>query len=175
MASKKHSSLNSGWRRARVASYDCSAAARVGRGQTRSSEPPKTSRVRVGRDRKRPPRPLPASFWTDSEADVPRRSDLYESIYEVVRKIPLGRVSTYGRVAEVAGLPGHARLVGYALHALPDRSDVPWHRVVNHMGRISARKRSSWGVEQRRRLRSEGVEFDLRGRVDLARYSWPAS
>lgn len=126
------------------------------------------------RYRKRPQRPLPASFWTDSEADVPRRSELYESIYDVVRRIPPGRVSTYGRIAEGAGEPGHARLVGYALHALPDRSDVPWHRVINHQGRISARKHSGWGREQRRRLEAEGVEFDERGRIDLARYAWTA-
>lgn len=90
----------------------------------------------------------------------------------MVRRIPRGSVSTYGRVAEIAGLPGQARLVGYALHALPDGSDVPWHRVINHQGRISARKRSSWGVEQRRRLEAEGLEFDDRGRIDLARHSW---
>ena len=110
--------------------------------------------------------------WMDVGGGSRRRSALYERIYDVVRRIPRGKVSTYGRVAEVAGLDGHARLVGYALHALPDGSDVPWHRVINHAGRISARKRSSWGAEQRRRLENEGLEFDERGRIDLARNSW---
>lgn len=110
--------------------------------------------------------------WMDAGGGSTRRSTLYERIYDVARQIPRGKVSTYGRVAEVAGLSGHARLVGYALHALPDGGDVPWHRVINHEGRISARKRSSWGVEQRRRLEAEGVEFDERGRIDLARHFW---
>ena len=62
---------------------------------------------------------------------------LYDRIYEVVCRIPRGRVAAYGQVAAEAGLPGHARLVGYALHNLPDDTDVPWHRVVNARGGIS--------------------------------------
>ena len=58
----------------------------------------------------------------------------YQLIYAVVRQIPEGRVSTYGWVARLAGLPRHARLTGYALHALPDYTDVPWQRVVNARG-----------------------------------------
>lgn len=110
--------------------------------------------------------------WMDARRGSTRGDALYARIYDVARQIPRGKVSTYGRVAEVAGLSGHARLVGYALHALPDGSDVPWHRVINHEGRISARKRSSWAAEQRRRLEAEGIEFDVRGRIDLARHSW---
>lgn len=122
--------------------------------------------------RRKPARPLDPSFWVDSDAGHFPRSAAYEAIYDVVRRIPPGKVSTYGRVAEIAGMPGQARLVGYALHALSDGSDVPWHRVINHKGRISARKRSSWGVEQRRRLEAEGVSFDERGRIALARHAW---
>ena len=97
----------------------------------------------------------------------------YERIYAVVRRIPAGRVTNYGRVAELAGLPGHARLVGYALHALPDHSAVPWHRVVNARGEISARGTGAGGgVVQRLRLQDEGVEFDARGRLSLARFGW---
>lgn len=97
----------------------------------------------------------------------------YEKIYAVVRRIPRGRVSTYGRVASVAGLPGHARLVGYALHAVPDHSAVPWHRVVNARGAISARRTGEGGdVVQRLRLEGEGVEFDARGRIPLERFGW---
>ena len=63
-----------------------------------------------------------------------RQSSLTAAIYNTVRSIPSGRVANYGRVALAAGLPGQARLVGYALHRLPDDSDVPWHRVVNVRG-----------------------------------------
>ena len=61
----------------------------------------------------------------------------YSRIYAVVRRIPRGRVATYGQVAELAGLPGHARQVGYALHALPRGTTVPWHRVLNARGALS--------------------------------------
>ena len=60
-------------------------------------------------------------------------------IYAVVRRIPRGTVATYGQVAERAGYPGHARQVGYALHALPPGTTVPWHRVINASGEVSAR------------------------------------
>jgi methylated-DNA-protein-cysteine methyltransferase-like protein len=92
-------------------------------------------------------------------------------IYEVVRRIPRGRVATYGDVAKAAGLPGHARQVGYALAALDADTDVPWHRVVNAQGRVSARAgdRSSEALQQTL-LRAEGVRFGLAGSIDLRRY-----
>jgi methylated-DNA-protein-cysteine methyltransferase-like protein len=97
----------------------------------------------------------------------------YERIYAVVRRIPKGRVATYGRVAELAGLPGHARQVGYALAAMSESSTVPWHRVINAQGAVSARGPHSGGaVTQRVRLEQEGVEFDARGRVSLAEFGW---
>jgi methylated-DNA-protein-cysteine methyltransferase-like protein len=99
----------------------------------------------------------------------------YERIYGVVRRIPRGRVSTYGDVAALAGLAGHARQVGYALHALPDRSNVPWHRVVNAQGRISTGRGVAGGeLPQRFRLEKEGIRFGANGRIPLARYRWPA-
>ncbi len=67
-------------------------------------------------------------------------SPTYARIYAVVRRIPRGRVATYGQIAELAGLPGHARQVGYALHALPDGTAVPWHRVLNARGALSLRR-----------------------------------
>jgi len=98
-------------------------------------------------------------------------SDLYQQIYRVVGMIPRGRVASYGQVARVAGLGGHARQVGYALHALPDGQQVPWHRVVNAQGRISLR--AGGGRElQRVLLEEEGVEFDRQGRISLARFGW---
>ena len=100
------------------------------------------------------------------------RSDgAYERIYAVARRIPRGRVATYGQVAALAGLAGHARQVGYAMHALQD-DDVPWHRVLNARGEVS--RRAEPGAEQLQRflLESEGVRFDGRGRVSLPAWRW---
>ena len=103
-------------------------------------------------------------------------SGRYERIYAVIRRIPAGRVATYGQIAELAGIPGHARQVGYALYALPERSTVPWHRVVNARGRLSLGAVIPEGdVEQRIRLEIEGVEFDADGKVPLEPYRWRPS
>jgi len=97
----------------------------------------------------------------------------YAKIYAVVRRIPSGRVTTYGSVARIAGLAGHARQVGYALAALPTGTTVPWHRVINAQGRLSLERdgRSS-GTTQRIRLSREGVTVDAGARVSLARFGW---
>ena len=93
--------------------------------------------------------------------------------YDVVRRIPQGRVTSYGAVARGAGLPGYARQVGYALAALPHGSDVPWQRVVNARGRVSARRGDpSRESLQRAILESEGVAFDARGCIDMDRHGW---
>ena len=103
----------------------------------------------------------------------PAPSTRYERIYAVVRRIPKGRVATYGQVAALAGLPRQARLAGYALHALPDHSRLPWHRVINAEGRISlGRGIAGGGLAQRFRLEAEGVVFDATGRVKLTRFGW---
>jgi len=94
----------------------------------------------------------------------------YQAIYAVVRRIPRGRVASYGQVAGVAGLANAARQVGYALHALPAGSRVPWHRVLNARGAISLP--GYHGVTQRLMLAKEGVRFDARARVDLTRFGW---
>jgi methylated-DNA-protein-cysteine methyltransferase related protein len=96
----------------------------------------------------------------------------YPGIYRVVRRIPRGRVATYGQIAALAGLPGQARLVGYALSAVPAHSDVPWHRVINAAGRVSLRRESSGGITQHLLLEREGVRFDAGGRADLGRFGW---
>lgn len=96
----------------------------------------------------------------------------YKKIYGVVRRIPKGRVATYGQVAQLAGLPGHARQVGYALHALPESSGVPWHRVLNAKGMISLRGVLGHDDLQLGLLESEGVYFDSRGCTDLGRFGW---
>jgi methylated-DNA-protein-cysteine methyltransferase-like protein len=98
----------------------------------------------------------------------------YERFYEVVRRVPRGRVATYGTVAREAGLPGRARQVGYALAALTDAHEVPWHRIVNARGEVSLRS-ASLGYErlQQTLLESEGVAFDASGRISLETFGWP--
>ena len=102
-----------------------------------------------------------------------RAATAYDRIYAVVRRVPPGKVTTYGAVARLAGLPGRARQVGYALAALRDGTSVPWHRVVNTQGKLSlVRAGSPSGVTQRLRLTGEGVRVDAGARVSLARYGW---
>lgn len=96
----------------------------------------------------------------------------HERIYAVVRRIPRGRVATYGQVAALAGLPGRARQAGYALHALPASTRLPWHRVLNARGTVSLRSEGGDALRQRLLLEREGVRFDAGGRVSLARYRW---
>jgi methylated-DNA-protein-cysteine methyltransferase-like protein len=98
-------------------------------------------------------------------------SDSRSLIYGVVALIPVGRVTTYGQVAALAGIPRQARQVGYALAALDGASELPWHRVINARGEISGR---ACGGEQRQRalLEGEGVRFDADGRVSLSRFGW---
>jgi methylated-DNA-protein-cysteine methyltransferase-like protein len=91
----------------------------------------------------------------------------------VVARIPRGRVATYGQIAALAGLPRQARLVGYAMHGLPDGSRLPWHRVINAQGKVSSRSAPgpSEGL-QRHLLEEEEVVFSLNGCIDLRRYRW---
>lgn len=95
---------------------------------------------------------------------------LYANIYDIVRKIPAGSVTSYGRIAKLANTG--PRQVGYAMAAIPDNLDVPWHRVVNSKGEISARKNGNGDSRQRRLLIEEGVVFDKNERIDLKKYAW---
>jgi TDG/mug DNA glycosylase family protein len=97
----------------------------------------------------------------------------YAPIYETVRRIPRGRVATYGQIAKLAGIPRQARQVGYALAALRG-DDLPWQRVINARGEVSPRAEPGWEEVQRRLLEREGVVFDAQGRVSLARFGWQA-
>jgi methylated-DNA-protein-cysteine methyltransferase-like protein len=103
---------------------------------------------------------------------MPTASDTYARIYAVVKRVPRGRVATYGQVAALARMPRHARLVGYALNVLPLGSDVPWHRIVNAKGQVSPRA-NAFGHEdlQAQLLRREGVRF-VEGTISLERFQW---
>jgi methylated-DNA-protein-cysteine methyltransferase-like protein len=101
-----------------------------------------------------------------------RRHSPREKIWDTVSRIPRGRVTTYGTVARLSGLPGQARLVGYTLHALPPGLGIPWQRVVNAAGRVSLKGRA--GRSQRLLLEKEGIIF-TKGRIDLNRFGWSAN
>lgn len=98
--------------------------------------------------------------------------DATARIRRAVMRVPRGRVTTYGSVARMAGLPGRARLVGTVLKALPAGARVPWHRVITASGRIAFPVGSEAHDHQRRKLEDEGVGF-RGGRVDLGRFGWP--
>jgi methylated-DNA-protein-cysteine methyltransferase related protein len=94
-------------------------------------------------------------------------------VYDVVRRIPRGRIASYGGVAAVLGSPRAARGVGHALAALPDDDhDVPWWRVVNRNGEISIKGAPHMAALQRALLEREGVRFDRRGRVAWRDFGW---
>jgi len=95
----------------------------------------------------------------------------YEKIYQVIRRIPRGKVATYGQIAKLVGRCS-ARMVGYALAALSPGRDVPWHRVLNFKGEVSPRSRGDGAGRQRLCLEAEGVEFDFRGRVNFRKFRW---
>lgn len=98
----------------------------------------------------------------------------YERIYDVVRQIPLGKVATYGQVADLADLARKARLVGYALYRVDmQNTDIPWQRVVNAKGEISLSPlRYGTDYLQRSLLEAEGVIFNDSGKIDLRKYLW---
>lgn len=101
-------------------------------------------------------------------------NNFYEQVYAVVRRIPPGRITTYGRIAQMLGAPRAARAVGYALNALGDSQapNVPWQRVINGQGRISIVNRQVSAEEQAQLLRSEGVEVGEDLRINLEKYLW---
>jgi methylated-DNA-protein-cysteine methyltransferase-like protein len=110
-----------------------------------------------------------------SAGEKDRGTSSYQRIYAAVRRIPRGRVATYGQIARLAGLPRQPRLVGYALHALASSTTVPWHRVVNARGMVSIRGDGTASLSQRLLLEGEGVAFDGRGRLSLDEFQWRPS
>jgi methylated-DNA-protein-cysteine methyltransferase-like protein len=138
-------------------------AAAIGGELAPAPELPVTAR-RVLILRRRGPGPRPGAADQDPARLFPR-------IHAVVRRIPPGRVTSYGAIARALGLARGARTVGWALRSCPE--DVPWHRVVNVQGRISWRPTGGHD-RQRALLRQEGVRFRRDGRIDLARFGWKA-
>ena len=99
-------------------------------------------------------------------------SGFFEAVYTIVAQIPAGKVASYGQIAALLGSPGAARTVGWALHSLPRGRDIPWHRVINAAGRISFNNRGVEANLQRTLLESEGIVFDMSGKVDMERFQW---
>jgi methylated-DNA-protein-cysteine methyltransferase related protein len=103
------------------------------------------------------------------------KSNLYQRIYNLVRKIPKGKVATYGQIAALAGSPRAARIVGYALHIINENSDVPWQRVINRQGIISTTCQEHPPSLQADILIKEGVVVKNRNglfQIDLKKYLW---
>ncbi len=116
-------------------------------------------------------RTAPARRRLRERVDPP--ANAYTRIHAVVRRIPHGRVATYGQVAAMAGLPHAPRVAGYALRALPAGTPLPWHRVLAAGGKLSLTRLSpEGGITQRLRLSAEGVTFDARGCVRMDVHQW---
>lgn len=97
---------------------------------------------------------------------------VFKKIYEVVSRIPKGKVATYGLVAKMAGNPRWSRVVGYALHNNPAPGVIPCHRVVNREGRVAEGFAFGGGSVQRKMLEDEGIVFEADGHIDLEKYLW---
>lgn len=106
-----------------------------------------------------------------AKRDAAKPANFYEAVYRLVRKIPRGRVMTYGQIAVVLGHPRAARAVGYALRACEGKN-VPWQRVINAQGRISDRAPVEGPLIQKVLLQAEGVQFDRTDACDLKKYRW---
>lgn len=98
-------------------------------------------------------------------------SSFFEKVHHLVRQVPPGKVTSYGAIARMLEHPYAARTVGWAMHSIPEGSDVPWWRVLNSKGRISLSGERSANL-QRELLEAEGVEFDGHGYVDWERFGW---
>ncbi len=96
-------------------------------------------------------------------------SPLYQRIYDLVRQVPPGRVTTYGKVARMIGTT--PRIVGFSMATVKPESGIPWQRVINSQGKISLK--GSSGDLQRQLLLDEGVVFNASGRINLSQFGWP--
>lgn len=94
----------------------------------------------------------------------------FEQVYRLVAQIPTGKVVTYGQIATVLGRPRAAKMVGWALHQLPEQRNLPWHRVINRKGSISYDLKNPGLSLQKQLLEAEGVEFDAHDRVNLVKF-----
>jgi len=94
----------------------------------------------------------------------------FNRVYEVVSRIPYGRVLSYGQIAQFLGSPRSSRLVGWAMHSCPN--ELPWYRVIKKTGEIPFSDESIEGITQRDHLEREGIEVSADGTIDMNRYEW---
>jgi methylated-DNA-protein-cysteine methyltransferase-like protein len=99
------------------------------------------------------------------------QKDFYEKVFDIVRQIPRGRVTTYGDIGRAIGMRSSARMVGWAVNSAKGRDDMPCHRVVNRLGELTGRMHFATPHLMRELLESEGIEF-IGERVDLAKCLW---
>jgi methylated-DNA-protein-cysteine methyltransferase-like protein len=99
------------------------------------------------------------------------KSPFHQKVKQVIKKIPRGKVATYGQIAMLAGDPRGARQVSWVLHSSSDSDKLPWHRVINRQGRISLPENMGYEL-QRALLSDEGIEFGLRDTINLKRFQW---
>ena len=108
---------------------------------------------------------------TEADSATQESAGYRERVFEIVRRIPRGRVMTYGQIADILGQGYTPRTVGFVMHAA-DEETTPWQRVINSQGACSTTRVILPPDKQQRMLEAEGVVFDGRGRCDLSRYRW---
>ena len=98
-------------------------------------------------------------------------SSFYIRAIEIIKKIPEGKVATYGQVAKYAGNPQGTRQIARILHSSSEKHELPWHRVINSKGKISLNPGDGYEL-QKMLLENEGIQFDENDRVDLSKFGW---
>jgi methylated-DNA-protein-cysteine methyltransferase-like protein len=112
-------------------------------------------------------------IFTGMKRSGKNKSKTFEKIYMIVKSISPGKVATYGQIAALVGPGLPARIVGYALHGLPEKTDIPWHRVINRMGKISfSPSRNNHDTLQKYLLEREGIRFNSEDIIDLQKFLW---
>jgi len=106
-----------------------------------------------------------------NESSMNQNNDFYNRVYDIVRNIPRGKVTTYGIIAGFLGAKSSSRLVGWALNAVMDRVDIPCHRVVNRLGELSGKMHFDHPNQMKDRLLAEDVSF-IGEAVDLSKHLW---
>lgn len=101
------------------------------------------------------------------------QQEFHDAVLYILGQIPKGKVTTYGKIAQLAGYPSHSRHVGKLLSTLPCDTKIPWYRVINSQGKLSFPEQSERYQTQKEYLESEGIVF-LNGRISLKRYNWPS-
>ena len=116
-------------------------------------------------------RPQPGRVASEPALQAKTPSTFYQRVIKIIKRVPKGKVVTYGQVARMAGSPRGARQVSWTLHVAGEREKLPWQRVINREGKISIPKGDGYEL-QKALLEGEGVKFDRRDTVDLEKYGW---